>query len=276
MVIGLQRGRVRMMTIKEYVRVKSLEEAWQLNQNKKNRILGGMLWMRLSSTMINTAIDLSELGLDSIEENEEEFSIGAMVSLRDLEVHEGLNRYTDNAVKNAVKDIVGVQFRNMATVGGSIWGRFGFSDVLTVFLALDTYVELYKGGIVPLEEFAKMKADNDILVRLIVKKTSGKVVYTAMRNQSTDFPVLTCAVSNMNGVYRAAIGARPSKAAVYYDKENRLASGTTVEEIKLFAEDVAKVADTQSNVRGSKEYRTHLMKVLVERGLVELGGCDGN
>ena len=264
-----------MMTIKEYVRAKSLEEAWQLNQNKKNRILGGMLWMRLSNTMINTAIDLSELGLDSIEETEEEFSIGAMVSLRDLEVHDGLNAYTNYAIKNAVKDIVGVQFRNMATVGGSIWGRFGFSDVLTVFLALDTYVELYKGGIIPLEEFATMKADNDILVRLIVKKTSGKVVYTAMRNQSTDFPILTCAVSNINGVYKAAIGARPSKAAVYYDEEKRLTSGTT-EEIKLFAEDVAKVANTQSNVRGSKEYRTHLIKVLVERGLAELGGCDGN
>lgn len=265
-----------MITIKEYVRAKSLEEAWQLNQNKKNRILGGMLWMRLSNGMVNTAIDLSELGLDSIEENEEEFSIGAMVSLRKLEVHEGLNQYTNNAVKNAVKDIVGVQFRNMSTVGGSIWGRFGFSDVLTVFLALDTYVELYKGGIVSLEEFANRKSDNDILVRLIVKKTSGKVIYSAMRNQSTDFPVLTCAVSNMNGTYKAVIGARPSKAAVYYDTENRLINAKTEEAIKMFAEDVAKVAKTQSNVRGSKEYRTHLIRVLVGRGLTELGGCNGN
>lgn len=266
-----------MVTIKEYVRAKSLEEAWQLNQNKKNRILGGMLWMRLSNGMVNTAIDLSELGLDSIEETEDAFSIGAMVSLRDLEKHEGLNQYTDNALKNAVKDIVGVQFRNMATVGGSIWGRFGFSDVLTVFLALDTYVELYKGGIVPLEEFAKMKADNDILVRLIVKKASGKVVYSAMRNQSTDFPVLTCAVSNINGIYKAVIGARPSRAVSYYDKENRLLNGVTEEAIKFFAEDVSKIADTQSNVRGSKEYRSHLIKVLVERGLLELGGVsDGN
>lgn len=275
--IILVKENLLMITIKEYVRVKSLEEAWQLNQNKKNRILGGMLWMRLSSGMVNTAIDLSELGLDFIEETEEEFSIGAMVSLRDLEMHEGLNQYTDNAVRNAVKDIIGVQFRNMATVGGSIWGRFGFSDVLTIFLALDTYVELYKGGIVSLEEFAKMKADNDILVRLIVKKTFGKVVYSSMRNQSTDFPVLTCAVSNMNGSYRAVIGARPSKAVVYYDKEKSLSNGITEETRKFFAEYVAKNADTQSNVRGSKEYRTHLIKVLVERGLLELGGnSDGN
>lgn len=265
-----------MITIKDYVRVKSLEEAWQLNQNKMNRILGGMLWIRLGNGMVNTAIDLSELGLDFIEENEEEFSVGAMVSLRDLEVHEGLNRYSNNAIKNAVKDIVGVQFRNMATVGGSIWGRFGFSDVLTVFLALDTYVELYKGGIVSLEEFANMKMDHDILVRLIVKKTPGKVVYSAMRNQSTDFPVLTCAVSNMDGTYKAVVGARPSKAAVYYDKENRLISSETEEARKMFAKDIAKAANTQSNVRGSKEYRTHLIKVMVERGLVQLGGHDGN
>ena len=265
-----------MITIKDYVRAKSLEEAWQLNQNKMNRILGGMLWIRLGNGMVNTAIDLSELGLDFIEENEDEFSIGAMVSLRDLEVHEGLNRYSNNAIRNAVKDIVGVQFRNMATVGGSIWGRFGFSDVLTVFLAMDTYVELYKGGIVSLEEFANMKMDHDILVRLIVKKAPGKVVYSAMRNQSTDFPVLTCAVSNMNGVYRAVVGARPSKARVYIDMNKRLADGVTEETGKSFAEDVAKAAETQSNVRGSKEYRTHLVKVLVERGLVQLGGHDGN
>ena len=67
-----------------------------------------------------------------------------MVSLRQLETDTGLNAYTQGAVKDAVKDIVGVQFRNLATVGGSIWGRFGFSDVLTVFLAMDTEVELFQ------------------------------------------------------------------------------------------------------------------------------------
>ena len=140
-----------MITIQKYVRAQSLEEAWQLNQSKRNRIVGGMLWLRLGRGSIGTAIDLCDLGLNTIEETEDAFSIGAMTTLRQLEQHEGLNAYCDNAIKNAVKDIVGVQFRNMATLGGSIWGRFGFSDVLTVFLAMGSYVELYKGGIVPLE-----------------------------------------------------------------------------------------------------------------------------
>ena len=250
-----------MITIQKYVRAQSLEEAWQLNQSKRNRILGGMLWLRLGKGSVGTAIDLCDLGLNTIEETEEQFSIGAMATLRDIEMHEGLNAYSRNAVRNAVKDIVGVQFRNMATVGGSIWGRFGFSDVLTVFLALDSYVELYKGGIIPLEQFAKMKKDNDILVRLIVKKTPCKVVYTSVRNQRTDFPVLACAVSCMNGQYRASVGARPSRAML-------VCSGKS----EGFAAFVAENAPTEGNVRGSAAYRTHLIRVLVERSMSELGG----
>ena len=250
-----------MITIQKYIRAQSLEEAWQLNQNKRNRILGGMLWLRLGKGTVGTAIDLCDLGLDTIEETAEQFSIGAMATLRDIEMHAGLNAYTSGAVANAVKDIVGVQFRNMATVGGSIWGRFGFSDVLTVFLALDSYVELYKGGIVPLEEFAKMKKDNDILVRLIVKKTPCKVIYSAMRNQRTDFPVLACAVSQMNGEYRASIGARPGRAMLVR-RDN--AEG--------FAAFVAENTPTEGNLRGSAAYRTHLTRVLVERSMNELEG----
>lgn len=261
-----------MITIQKYVRAQSLEEAWELNQNKRNRIIGGMLWLRLGSGSVNTAIDLSGLGLNTIEETDEEFSIGAMVSLRDLEMHEGLNSYSCGAVKNAVKDIVGVQFRNMATVGGSIWGRFGFSDVLTVFLALDTYVELYKGGIMSLEEFASMRADKDILVRIIVKKTPGKVVYTSMRNQRTDFPVLACAVSCLDGEYRLSVGARPARARVFRDEKGILAGGVTEQSAKDFAQYAGKTVHTGSNMRGSAVYRSHLVKVLTERSLQELGG----
>ena len=250
-----------MITIQNYVRARSLEEAWQLNQNKRNRILGGMLWLRLGKGTVNTAIDLCDLGLDKIEETDDAFSIGAMATLRDIEMHEGLNAYTSNAVSMAVKDIVGVQFRNMATVGGSIWGRFGFSDVLTLFLALDSYVELYKGGIIPLEQFSKMKKDNDILLRLIVKKTPCKIVYSSVRNQRTDFPVLACAVSCVGSEYIASIGARPARAMVVRS-----------EKIENFAAFVAENVPTEGNVRGSAAYRTHLVKVLVERAVANLRG----
>ena len=159
-----------MLQIKQYVKVQSLDEAYELNQKKSNVIVGGMHWLKMSSRSVGTAIDLSGLGLDGITETDEAFEIGCMTTLRQLETHEGLNSYTSNAVRDAVKDIVGIQFRNTATIGGSIFGRYGFSDVLTVFLAMDTTVVCHKAGEIPLKEFAQMKADRDILVKLVVKK----------------------------------------------------------------------------------------------------------
>lgn len=261
-----------MVTIQNYQRPTSLEEAYQLNQNKRSRIIGGMLWTKMGRGTINTAIDLSQLGLDTIEETGDEFSIGAMVTLRQLEKSVKLNCYTDHAMEAAVKDIVGVQFRNMATVGGSLWGRFGFSDVLTLFLAMDSYVELYKGGIIPLEQFVSMPRDRDILVRVIVRKKPIRIVYSAMRNQRTDFPVLTCAVSEVDGEARAVIGARPGKAMLVRDEKNLLADGITAQSAEAFANELAESVPTGSNSRGSAAYRTHLIRVLTQRALLALGG----
>ena len=261
-----------MIRIQNYVMAESLEQAYQLNQNKRSRILGGMLWLKLSNIAVHTAIDLSRLGLNAIEETEEEFSIGAMTTLRQLELHEGLNAYANGAVAKAVHDIVGVQFRNMATVGGSLFGRFGFSDVLTVFLAMDAYVELYRGGIVPLETFANMEKDRDILVRLIVKKKPGCFAYQAMRNQRTDFPILTCAASKVDGEYRVVVGARPASARVLRDEKGLLSGGVNEESARAFAAFAAETLPTGGNVRGTAEYRTHLIRVLTRRTLTELEG----
>ena len=74
-----------MITIREYARPATLEEAWQLNQKRPNRVLGGMLWLKMEKISVGTAIDLSALGLDTIEETDTEFAIGAMATLRSLE-----------------------------------------------------------------------------------------------------------------------------------------------------------------------------------------------
>lgn len=258
-----------MMTIREYKRAESLEEAWQLNQKKPNRILGGMIWLKMETINVGTAIDLSGLGLDTIEETDEDFSIGAMVTLRQLEQHTGLNAYTGGAVREAVRHIVGVQLRNLATVGGSIYSRFGFSDVLTMFLTMDCSVELYKGGIVPLREYAERPYDRDVLVRLIVKKENAGFYYQSVRNSQTDIPVLTCAAARTaGGDYRIVIGARPLRA-VRFDFPAEPALPADARAAKL-AENIKQQVVTGSNMRGSAEYRRHLAGVLTKRAVLEL------
>lgn len=244
-----------MLRIKEYVKAASLEEAYELNQKRSNRVLGGMLWMRMSDVQVQKAIDLSGLGLDTIEETDTEFIIGAMVTLRELELHSALNDYFENAIRDAVRDIVGVQFRNLATVGGSVFGRFGFSDVLTVLLSLHTSVELYKGGIVPLEEFAQMKRDNDILVNVRIAKTPGHFAYLTHRNTKTDFPVLAVSASKTGEEIRVAVGARPMKAELF-------GAGDLSEES---AKKLAAQVKTDSNMRASAKFRSHLAEVLITR-----------
>ena len=266
------------MTIREYKRAESLEEAWQLNQKRNNRVIGGMIWLKMENINVGTAIDLSGLGLDKIEETAEGFSIGAMVPLRQIELHEGLNAYTDGAVRESVRHIVGVQLRNLATVGGSIYSRFGFSDVLTMFLGMDTWVELYDAGRIPLTEFVNMKKDNDILVNIIVRKEPLLTCYLSQRNIKTDFPVLTCAASVIGNEARTVIGARPARAMIVEDKKQILKNFRNMtkkqkeEAIEAFAEYAAENVPTAGNMRGSKEYRTLLVKVLTRRAWEAVGG----
>ena len=94
-----------MFHAKEYVKAESLEQAYALNQKKSNVLVGGMMWLKMGNGNRNTVIDLSGLGLDQIEETEEEFRIGCMCSLRDLELHERLNQYFGGVFVRRVKNV---------------------------------------------------------------------------------------------------------------------------------------------------------------------------
>jgi CO/xanthine dehydrogenase FAD-binding subunit len=250
--------------------VKELEEAYVLNQKRNNVILGGMMWLKMGSQSIQTAIDLSGLGLDKIEQTDDAFEIGSMVTLHDMECNDDLNQYFNGVIAKSIKHIVGVQFRNCATIGGSIFARYGFSDVLTCFLALDTYVELYKGGVVPLSEFVDMPANQDILVKIIVKKNTRKVSYLTHRRTATDFPVITCAVAQVEKQWQVVLGARPSRAKLLIDVENILSQNPIQEQITNFISYMEGKIEFASNMRGSEEYRRHLAGVLIKRGIKEI------
>ena len=259
-----------MLTISNYVKPKTLEEAYELNQARNSRIMGGMMWLRLGNARVKTIIDLSGLGLDQIEETTHVFRIGAMCSLRQLEECEGLKEMYGEGIAESVRHIVGVQFRNQATVGGSIYGRYGFSDVLTALLALDTFVELYDGGTIRLSEFVNRKKDKDILVSIIIRKSKRKFHYESVRQTKTDFPVLACAVVTgiVNGQesWYFSVGARPMKAALL-EKQWKVPKDADDEQLEQFARQAAEEFDYGSNMRGSAAYRRHLAEVLIRRAM---------
>lgn len=260
-----------MLTIKNYARPATVDEALGLLRAKKSNVaLGGMLWLKLQDKNVDTAVDLSGLGLDAIEETPEGWRIGATATLRQLETHKGLAAFTGGALAESVKHIVGVQLRNLATIGGSVFGRFGFSDPLTLLLALDAKVELAEAGRMSLEDFAGSGIRKDILTHIFLPGGNVEAAYLSQRNSATDFPVLTCAVARRQGKVACAVGARPARAARFDDEAGLLAGGVTEESAAAFAEDVTRRAVFGSNTRGSAEYRRQVCRALVSRAVLKL------
>lgn len=264
-----------MLQFNQYVRPESVGEAYELGQRKNSVILGGMMWLRMQSRAVGSAIDLSALGLDSIEEDGGMVRVGAMTTLRRLETDPDLNACTGRAFSRALSPIVGVQFRNLATVGGSVWGRFGFSDVLTVLLALGTDVELYHAGRIPLAEFARRPKERDILTGVLLPKEPARCVCLSRRNTTTDFPVLVAALCRRGDQVCCAVGARPGRAVLLRDEYHLLSDGVTERSARTFADWVTGQLTFGSNIRGSAEYRQRLCEALVKRGALELGEKEG-
>lgn len=253
-----------MLNIKNYQRPGTLEEAWDLMQKSGAKLAAGMMWTRLSGGDIEELIDLQDLGLRYIREDENCFMIGSMSTLRDLETNDSFSSYTCGAAEESLRHIVGVQFRNLATVGGSICGKYGFSDVITLLLPLKATLRFYKSGEMLLSDFLSAKPFKDILIEIRIVKENIKARYCSIRKNFTDFPIINFSmVQAGDDIIRVACGSRPARAEL---KEFSIANKTP----EALAEEIASAYQTGSNARSSAEYRTHLVKVFAERSLRSL------
>lgn len=246
-----------MAQYKNYVIAQTLDEAYELNAKKSTVIVAGNMWLRMCGMRRQTALDLSELGLDYIKEDEQGFTIGAMTTLRTMETHPALNAAFGGVFARAFEPIVGTQFRNGATVGGSVFSRFGFSDVSTLLLAMGAKVVTHARGEVPLDEFQREKWDRDILTAIRIEKGRSAAI-ESVRLSKTDIPVLVCAASVDERGVRVVLGSRPARAMI-------VAEGAKPEELDYIR--MAADVPMGSNARASEAYRRKVAPVLMERAV---------
>ena len=153
-----------------------------------------------------------------------------------------------------------------------------------------------------LDEFVELpRKVRDILVAVIVPKQTQHIVYLSQRNQSTDFPVLTCAVAQRADGYVAVIGAAPRMAQVVPDAAGILdqlsevtrltGTGGSSDAVELSEAGKASVIDPVkrkkiedfaaytaahirfgSNLRAGADYRRIICQVLVRRALEQIIG----
>ncbi len=262
-----------MITFKNYMAPESVEEAYEALLSKKTaKVIGGGCFMRMGKKKIPLAIDLSKAGLDYINDTGSEIEIGAMTSLREFETSELLRENFGHIIRDSVKHIIGVQLRNIATIGATVYSKYGFSDPLTSLLALDADIVLHNEGRISLEEYVNDNTKRrDILEKIIIKKNLTSGSFQTMRNSNVDYAILSVAFTEIDGKYRIAVGARPRRASLAYKAMEYLQEkGLTEETAKKAGEMAAEELHFGSNDRGSAEYRKELCKVLVKKAILEV------
>lgn len=262
-----------MITFGEYLVPQTIEEAYEALISKKSaRLIGGGCFLRMGHRRIGLAIDLSQAGLDYINDVGSEIEIGAMTSLRDFETSTILKEHFGSIIGDSVKHIIGVQLRNIATIGATVFSKYGFSDPITALLALNADVYLHNGGRISLESFLKEEEGRiDVLEKIIISKNVEGSSFQTFRNSAVDYAILSVAVSKTHDKYRISIGARPREATLAYDAMKYLSEVDIDEETASVAgEMAANELHFGTNNRGSGEYRRELCKVLVKRAILEV------
>jgi len=272
----------------EYHRPDSLEEALQLlaEHGDEAKVLAGgqslIPVMKLRLAAPTHLIDIGRLGMDSIAEADGRLAIGALARHRDLERSDLLKaRYPVMAA--AAPLISDPIVRNLGTIGGSLCHADPAGDWGSVMLALQASVVLRSGRgerELPISEFLEdtfttALEPDEILTEIRVPQPAGSSggTYLKMERKVGDFATVAAALhlSLSDGtIERAGIGltAVGSKNLQPTDAEASLAGAEPTE--AAFAEAgrlAAEACSPVTDVRGSAEYKRHIVDVYVRRGL---------
>jgi CO/xanthine dehydrogenase FAD-binding subunit len=227
----------------------------------------------MNARSVDTAVDLSGLDLRYITKKGKTYEIGAMTTARDLETNAELQQSFGTILSEAVAHIIGVQLRNIITVGGTVFGRYGFSDLLTALLALDARVVFHDDSEMKLEEFIGSRSNEPQIIRKVVLDADGRTgAYKGVRNSRTDFSILNAAAVRTKAGWRVAVGARPGSARL-----SAAAAGVLDEAKKVDAAAMKKAGEAAAeelsfgdDQRGSGEYRKSVCGVLIKRAVEEV------
>ena len=257
------------MKVNEYVRAASLKEAYSLKKaSPKNKVLGGGLWLKKGNADVDVLIDLSRLGLDKIKEEKDYVSVGAMVTQRQFELSPIVKKIGGGVLCDAVHQILGPAFRNCATIGGSIFGKFGFSDVVTALLGFKVELVFYPEAVMSLDEYVKKPGFADgILTEVRIYKSSAKSFFKKVKATALDYPILNVCVTHDKD-YRIVVGSRPLVSSLCENGMKYLNEGgkDLDKAVELCMQEL-KLGDS---ISAKSEYRTHLARVYLKRGLEEV------
>jgi len=262
------------MEILEYARPRSMDEAFRLIRERHGTAIGGAAWLRTNTKTMALGVDLDGLGLEYIREAGERIEIGAMTTYRELETSQLLKARFGPLFEATVSHVVGIQLRNIITVGGTVAGRYGFSDLNTTLCALGAKAVFYPGQTVDLADFIEKGAETPFLLEKILLPASMKASYQQMRISENDFPIINTASAWTGSDWRIAVGSRPAATRLCKKAMSLLGDDPYPSDEKIVAAAHAATDELQfgSDIRASASYRRETLHVLIRRALMEVRG----
>ena len=268
----------------EYERAESVEHALSLLEehgDEAKLLAGGHSLLPLMKFRLATPAVIVDIGrlseLSYVRDAGDHLAIGALTRHRDVEIDELVNREA-GLLALATSNVGDPQVRHRGTIGGSIAHGDPASDLPSAIIAMRaTMVIRGSGGerTVSCDEFFSgfletAVTDTELLTEIRVPKAADAgFSFQKFNRRAQDWAIVGASVQVLGrevGVGLVNMDSRPMRAAAV---ESAVAGGATIEAAADLAPDSC---NPPADLNASVEYRRHLSRVLVRRGLEEAIG----
>jgi aerobic carbon-monoxide dehydrogenase medium subunit len=269
----------------DYVRAGSADEAVSLLAERGDDaklIAGGHSLLPLMKLRLATPavlVDVARVGeLSYIRESDGHVAVGALTRHREVETSPVLAEHVP-LLRHAASLVGDPQVRHRGTLGGSLAHGDPASDLPAVALALDAEIVVRgpagERSIVATDFFTDFfetaLAPDEMVVEIRFPKMHGVGwSYQKFNRRAQDWAIVGCAVVHgaPSRVALVNMGPTPLRAT---GVERALAGGAEVADAAAHAAD-----DTEptTDLNADTEFRRHLVRVLVGRGLAEAAATD--
>jgi len=291
------------MAWQDYVRVTSVEEALQQLDtfDGEGRIIAGgtdlILQLRSGEKKARCLIDISCVeSLCHIREKEGRILIGACATHSEISLSPIIAAKAP-VLSEACSQVGSPQIRNIGTVGGNIVNAQPAADSVIALMALDAVCQIESSGdekVRPINQLflgpgvSDVDSTREILTEIAfdaLGPSEGSAFYRLARRKGATLPTLNCAVclswnreKRRIERIRIAMGPVGPVPTRLYETEKVLTSDTFSDSLMDEALMTAyREANPRSSLRGGKEYRQEMTKVILRRALLRAlrsAGCE--
>jgi xanthine dehydrogenase small subunit len=268
---------------------KNIKVSRRINENAKHLISGGTdLYVQKWEEIYETKVNFLSTGVvpSSIKGKDGKCIVGAGASVSDLFESPVINNHFPEMKKHLIL-FGSLPIRNRATVGGNIVNASPIADITSILLALDAELLIKNGKNfhrVDLRKFYKgykklnLKS-SELLNEISFKLPSGKFYFNfekVSKRTYLDIASVNSSIyieTNSNIIEKVSLSAGGVAPIPLYLKEVcKFLKGKEIDAVTI--SDACKIAESEispiSDVRGSAEYKTLLLRQLIFTHFIKL------